>query len=216
MPTQGGIHGSLLHAVPIPLPVFRTPPLWPMDADPWGSRSSRNGHSQPQWRPPTAHLESPPPHLPGAEPRPAPPGFTPPLPHSQRVSSCSGASPPCPPSTPPGAWGKGLQGLRNTGTQDLLSRAHPGGLGMWSWWERGWGEGPGTVKAVGQLGLPSPPQAVHSHCPLPSWKIPDHRRRPGLCTQSSRCPQTSYRPARTPAPPSAPCPASPCLRLINA
>ena len=27
----------------------RTPPLWPMDADPWGSRSSRNGHSQPQW-----------------------------------------------------------------------------------------------------------------------------------------------------------------------
>ena len=36
------------------------PPLWPMDADPWGSRSSRNGHSQPQWRPPTAHLESPP------------------------------------------------------------------------------------------------------------------------------------------------------------
>ena len=32
----------------------------------------------------------PPPPLPGAEPRPAPPGFTPPLPHSQRVSSCSG------------------------------------------------------------------------------------------------------------------------------
>ena len=28
----------------VPLPVFRTPPLWPMDADPWGSRSSRNGH----------------------------------------------------------------------------------------------------------------------------------------------------------------------------
>ena len=69
MPTQGGIHGSLLHAVPVPLPVFRTPPLWPMDADPWGSRSSRNGHSQPQWRPPTAHLESPPPPLPGADPR---------------------------------------------------------------------------------------------------------------------------------------------------
>ena len=68
MPTQGGIHGSLLQAVPVPLPVFRTPPLWPMDADPWGSRSSRNGHSQPQWRPPTAHLESPPPPLPGADP----------------------------------------------------------------------------------------------------------------------------------------------------
>ena len=68
MPTQGGIHGSLLHAVPVPLPVFRTPPLWPMDADPWGSRSSRNGHSQPQWRPPTAHLESPPPPPPGADP----------------------------------------------------------------------------------------------------------------------------------------------------
>ena len=32
---MGGIHGSLLHAVPVPLPVFRTPPLWPMDADPW-------------------------------------------------------------------------------------------------------------------------------------------------------------------------------------
>ena len=139
-----------------------------------------------------------------------------PLPGPLSLQSPSLPSPPCPPSTPPGAWGKGLQGLRNTGTQDLLSRAHPGGLGMWSWWERGWGEGPGTVKAVGQLGLPSPPQAVHSHCPLPSWKIPDHRRRPGLCTQSSRCPQTSYRPARTPAPPSAPCPASPCLRLINA
>ena len=27
---------------------------------------------------------------PGAEPRPAPPGFTPPLPHAQSVSSCSG------------------------------------------------------------------------------------------------------------------------------
>ena len=35
----------------------------------------------------TERFESPPP---GAEPRPAPPGFTPPLPHSQRVSSCSG------------------------------------------------------------------------------------------------------------------------------
>ena len=69
MPTQGGIHGSLLQAVPVPLPVFRTPPLWPMDADPWGSRSSRNGHSQPQWRPPTAHLESPP--HPRQEPTPA-------------------------------------------------------------------------------------------------------------------------------------------------
>ena len=69
MPTEGGIRGSLLHAVPVPLPVFRTPPLWPMDADPWGSRSSRNGHSQPQWRPPTAHLESPPPPPPGADPR---------------------------------------------------------------------------------------------------------------------------------------------------
>ena len=69
VPTQGGIHGSLLQAVPVPLPVFRTPPLWPMDADPWGSRSSRNGHSQPQWRPPTAHLKSPPPHPPGADPR---------------------------------------------------------------------------------------------------------------------------------------------------
>ena len=68
MPTQGGIHGSLLHAVPVPLPVFRTPPLWPMDANPWGSRSSRNGPSQPQWRPPTAHLESPPPPPPGADP----------------------------------------------------------------------------------------------------------------------------------------------------
>ena len=35
VPTQDGTHGSLLHAVPVPLPVFRTPPLWPMDADPW-------------------------------------------------------------------------------------------------------------------------------------------------------------------------------------
>ena len=28
-------HSSLLHTVPVPLPVFHTPPLWPMDADPW-------------------------------------------------------------------------------------------------------------------------------------------------------------------------------------
>ena len=35
-------HGSLLHAVPVLLPVFRTPPLWPMDADPWGSMESES------------------------------------------------------------------------------------------------------------------------------------------------------------------------------
>lgn len=119
-------------------------------------------------------------------------------------------------SNTPGAWGKGIQGPRDTSMQDLLSRARPGGLGMWSQGKRGWGEGPGTVKAVGQLGLPSPPRAVHGHCPLASQKIPDHRRWPGLCTQSSRCPQTSYCPARTPAPASAPCPISPRLRLVNA
>ena len=47
-------------------------------------------HFQPQWPPPRAQLGSPPLPPTGAEPRPTPPGFTPPLPHSQRVSSCSG------------------------------------------------------------------------------------------------------------------------------
>ena len=41
----------------------------------------------------------------GAEPRPAPPGFTPPLPHSQRVSSCSGD----PRDTTKAKRGKGAQ-----------------------------------------------------------------------------------------------------------
>ena len=42
-PLSPEAEGTLLHTVPVPLPVFRTPPRWPMDADPWGSRSSRNG-----------------------------------------------------------------------------------------------------------------------------------------------------------------------------
>ena len=35
---SGGILGSLLHAVPVPLPVVRSPPLPPWDGDPWGPR----------------------------------------------------------------------------------------------------------------------------------------------------------------------------------
>lgn len=49
-------------------------------------------HVQPQWRPPRAQLGCPPPlrHDRTPDPRPPPPGFTPPLVRSQRVSSSSG------------------------------------------------------------------------------------------------------------------------------
>ena len=52
--------GSLLHAVPVPLPVVHSPPLHPWDGDPWGPRSGRNGRSQPQLQPPRAQLGTPP------------------------------------------------------------------------------------------------------------------------------------------------------------
>ena len=48
---ENGVCGFLLHAVPVPLPVVHTPPLRPLDADPGGLRSTRNGLSQPQWQP---------------------------------------------------------------------------------------------------------------------------------------------------------------------
>ena len=89
MPTDGGILGSLLHAVPVPLPVVRSPPLHPRDGDPWGPRSGRNGRSQPQLQPPRAQLGTPP-HPPVSGPRTAPPGLAPPLPRSRRVPSRSG------------------------------------------------------------------------------------------------------------------------------
>ena len=47
VPTEGGLRGSLLHAVPVPWPVVRTPPPRPLDADPWGPRSARTGRSKP-------------------------------------------------------------------------------------------------------------------------------------------------------------------------
>ena len=37
---EGRIRGSLLHQVPVPLPVVRTPLLRSLDADPWGPRSA--------------------------------------------------------------------------------------------------------------------------------------------------------------------------------
>ena len=37
---EGGICGSLLHRVPVPLPVVRTLPLRSLDANPWGPRSA--------------------------------------------------------------------------------------------------------------------------------------------------------------------------------
>ena len=40
---EGRIRGSLLHRVPVPLPVVRTPLLCSLDADLWGPRSARNG-----------------------------------------------------------------------------------------------------------------------------------------------------------------------------
>ena len=94
MPTEGGIRGSLLHAVPVPLPVVRSPPLHPWDGDPWGPRSGRNGCSQPQWRPLRAQLGSPPhsrqePTPATTGPPPLSPGFAPPLPRSLRVPSRS-------------------------------------------------------------------------------------------------------------------------------
>ena len=46
---EGIIRSSLLHRIPVPLPVVRTPPLRSLDADPWGLRSAQNGPSQPQW-----------------------------------------------------------------------------------------------------------------------------------------------------------------------
>ena len=46
---EGGIGSSLLHGIPVPLPVVRTPPLRSLDADPWGLRSAQNGPFQPQW-----------------------------------------------------------------------------------------------------------------------------------------------------------------------
>ena len=48
---EGIIRSSLLHRIPVPLPVVRTPPLRSLDAHRWGPRSPRNGHSRPQWRP---------------------------------------------------------------------------------------------------------------------------------------------------------------------
>ena len=82
MPTDGGILGSLLHAVPVPLPVVRSPPLHPRDGDPWGPRSGRNGRSQPQLQPPRAQLGTPP--HPPHEPTP---------PRSARVSPAPAALP---------------------------------------------------------------------------------------------------------------------------
>ena len=82
MPTEGGIRGSLLHAVPVPLPVVRSPPLHPRDGDPWGPRSGRNGRSQPQLQPPRAQLGTPP--HPPREPTP---------PRSARVSPAPAALP---------------------------------------------------------------------------------------------------------------------------
>ena len=117
---ENGVRGSLLHAVPVPLPVVHTPPLCPLDADPGGPMSTRNGLSQPQWQPPRPQLGPPlwPRHdkipAPGAlsvssqpqwrppraqqgplspprlEPRPTPPIFAPPLARSRCITSCSG------------------------------------------------------------------------------------------------------------------------------
>ena len=56
---------------------------------------------------------------PGAEPRSAPPGFTPPLPHSQRVSSCSGTRLPHPWDSPGKNTGVGSCSLPQGNDEDL-------------------------------------------------------------------------------------------------
>ena len=67
---EGRKRGSLLHRVPVPLPMVRTPLLRSLDADRWGPRSTHNGHSQLQRRPREHNWEPPPTH---ATPRFAPP-----------------------------------------------------------------------------------------------------------------------------------------------
>ena len=79
---EGGKRGSLLHRIPVSLSVVRSPPLRSLDANGCGPRSTGNGHSQLQWRPPRAQLGHPapdallvhhPPHPPPRAPvRPAP------------------------------------------------------------------------------------------------------------------------------------------------
>ena len=79
MPTDGGILGSLLHAVPVPLPVVRSPPLHPWDGDPWGPRSGRMGvpsrscnPRERNWEPlPIPPMSRPPPRAPRVSPAPA-------------------------------------------------------------------------------------------------------------------------------------------------
>ena len=69
-------------------------------------------------------------------------------------------------SNTPGAWGKGIQGPRDTSMQDLLSRARPGGLGMWSQGKRGWGEQEETgqgAQVEAALVMPPCPDPMHTH-----------------------------------------------------
>ena len=68
--TEGGIRGSLLRRVPVPLPVVHAPPLCSLDANRRGPRSPRNEHSQLQWRALRAQLGSPGPDALPYSPRP--------------------------------------------------------------------------------------------------------------------------------------------------
>ena len=67
---EGRKRGSLLHRVPVPLPMVRTPLLRSLDADRWGPRSTQNGHSQLQRRPREHNWEPPPPTRRPDSPRP--------------------------------------------------------------------------------------------------------------------------------------------------
>jgi len=60
---ESGLGSSLLHWVPVHLPVVCTPPLYSLDADRWGPRNAWNGHSQPQWPPLRAQLGPPAPDV---------------------------------------------------------------------------------------------------------------------------------------------------------
>ena len=70
---------------PLPIPAMSRPPPRAPRVSP--APAALPARSQPQWRPPGAQLGSPPPPPPEADPCPAPPAFTPPLPRSRYLPS---------------------------------------------------------------------------------------------------------------------------------